>query len=196
MKILLGSKNPSKLRAVEIALSKMNIENFEIIPYDVQSETSSKPIGYEIIKGAENRNSNLKKIALNNEILYDYLCSIEGGFSLDENGLPFVITYCIIEDKNGKKSTGKSLGIRLTKTMFDFVKNGGSLNKIIEEIMQTSNNKQNLGIMGYLTSGLYNREYVDSEAVISAMIPFMYYKKREKINDYIKKYNDDKNNDF
>lgn len=58
MKILLGSKNPSKLRAVEIALSKMNIENFEIIPYDVQSETSSKPTGYEIIRGAENRNSN------------------------------------------------------------------------------------------------------------------------------------------
>lgn len=60
---------------------------------------------------------------------------MEGGFSLDENGLPFVVTYCIIGDASEKKSTGKSLGIRLSKTMFDFVKSGGSLNKVIESII-------------------------------------------------------------
>lgn len=65
-------------------------------------------------------------------------------------------TYCVIEDKYGKKSTGKSLGIRLTKPMVEFVKNCGSLNKVIEEILNTSNNKQNLGIMSYLTSRLYS----------------------------------------
>lgn len=41
--------------------------------------------------------------------------------------------------------------------MFDYIKNGGSLNKVIEEILGNSNNKQHLGIMGYLTNGLYNR---------------------------------------
>lgn len=188
MIFLLGSKNPSKKMALELGLQKLNIDKFEIIPFAVESETSSKPIGYEIIRGAENRNKNLKQIAIENNIYYDYLCSIEGGFSLDENGLPFVVTYCVIEDKYGKKSTGKSLGIRLTKTMFDFVKKGGSLNKVIEEILNTSNNKQSLGIMGYLTSGLYSRETVDSEAVVSSLIPFIYYDEREKINNHIKKY--------
>ena len=188
MIFLLGSKNPSKKIALELGLQKLNIDKFEILPFVVESETSSKPIGYEIIRGAENRNKNLKKIAIENNIYYDYLCSIEGGFSLDENGLPFVVTYCVIEDKYGKKSTGKSLGIRLTKTMFDFVKNGGSLNKVIEEILNTSSNKQSLGIMGYLTSGLYSREIIDSEAVVSSLIPFIYYGEREKINNHIKKY--------
>lgn len=187
MRILLGSKNPSKRNAVKIALEKLGFNEYEIISYDVPSGTNSKPIGYEIIRGAENRNLALKEYSLKNEIEYDYLCSIEGGFSLDENGLPFVVTYCIVEDKNSKKSTGKSLGIRLTKTMFDYLKNGGSLNKIVEEITQTENNKQSLGIMGYLTNGLYNRESVDSEAVISSFIPFAYKEQREKLDHYIKK---------
>lgn len=93
MKMLLGSKNSSKLRALESAIKQLNITNYEIITYEVNSKTSSKPIGFEIIRGAENRNQALKEIAINNNIDYDFLCSIEGGFSLDENGLPFVVTY-------------------------------------------------------------------------------------------------------
>lgn len=187
MKILLGSKNPSKKRAVEIALNKLEIANFEIISYDAKSNTNSKPIGYEIIRGAENRNYSLKQYAMESNIDYDYLCSVEGGFSLDENGLPFVVTYCVTENKYGKKSTGKSLGIRLSKTMFDYLKNGGSLNRIIEKIKGNTNNKQSLGIMGYLTNGFYNREMVDSEAVISSLIPFIYKEERDQLDQYIKK---------
>ncbi len=185
MIILLGSKNPSKLNALRKALKKLNMSEYEIFSYDVLSETNSKPIGFEIIRGAENRNKNLKKYALDNNIKYDYLCSIEGGFSLDENGLPFVVTYCVIEDKYGKKSTGKSLGIRLSKTMFNYLKAGGSLNKAIEKITNNTNNKQNLGVMGYLSNGLYKRESVDSEAIVSSFISHIYKKQRETLDKYI-----------
>ena len=105
MIILLGSKNLAKTNAVDNALIKLGIEEYEIIPVAVESNTNSKPVGYEIIRGAENRNIGLKEYALENKISYDYLCSIEGGYSVDENGLPFVVTYCVIEDKFGKKST-------------------------------------------------------------------------------------------
>ncbi len=187
MKFLLGSKNPSKRKALEIALKKLEFSDYEIISYNAPSNTNSKPIGYEIIRGAENRNLAIKEYATKNDIEYDYLCSIEGGFSLDENGIPFVVTYCVTEDKFGKKSTGKSLGVRITKVMFDYLKNGGSLNKVIEEIIQKDNNKQALGIIGYLTNGLYDRANVDSEAIISSLIPFIYNEQREKLNQYIKK---------
>lgn len=188
MKILLGSKNPSKRKSLEKALQELKISDYEILFYDVSSSVSSKPIGYEIIRGADNRNQELKKIASNNGINYDYLCSIEGGFSVDENGLPFVVTYCIIEDKCGKKSTGKSLGIRISKSMFEFVKNGGSLNKIIEQINLEDNNKQKLGITGYLTNGLYNREKVDKDAVISSFISFIFQEQKKELENHIKKY--------
>lgn len=185
MIILLGSKNPSKRNALEKALLKLNISDYEIIQVDAKSNTSSKPIGFEIIRGAENRNLELKEYAQENNITYDYLCSIEGGFSVDENGLPFVVTYCVTEDINGKKSTGKSLGVRLTRAMYRYVREGGSLNKLIEKINKESNNKQKLGITGYLTNGLYSREDVDSDSVVSSLIPFIYKEEKDTLNKYV-----------
>ena len=79
------------------------------------------------------------------------------------------------------------MGIRLTKTMFDYIKMGGSLNKVIEEIVGNSNNKQTLGIMGYLTNGMYSREDIDSEAVISSFISFVYSKQKELLDENIRK---------
>lgn len=35
---------------------ELKIDNYEIISFDVKSGVSSKPIGKEIIRGAENRN--------------------------------------------------------------------------------------------------------------------------------------------
>lgn len=186
MKILLGSQNPSKKRALEKALDKLNIKDYEIITYNAESNVNSKPIGFEIIRGAENRNKVLLNYAKENNIDYDYLCSIEGGFSLDENGLPFVVTYCITENKLGKKSTGKSIGIRLSKEMFEYLKQGKSLNKAIEDITLQENNKYALGITGFLTNGLYTREDVDKDAVTSSFISFIYSKQREQLENYIK----------
>lgn len=186
MIILLGSKNESKYRSLEKALNELGITEYEIIPFDVNSGVSSKPIGYEIIRGADNRNQELKAQAINNNIKYDYLCSIEGGFSLDENGLPFVVTYCIIENSLGDKSTGKSLGVRITQTMFDYVKEGGSLNKIIEEITNVENNKKNDGIIGYLSNSFYKRDEIEKEAVISSLIPIIYKENRNKLDESIK----------
>lgn len=185
MKILLGSENPSKRTSLEEALIALNVKDYEIISFKVDSNVSSKPIGYEIIRGADNRNQELKKIAFDNNIQYDYLCSLEGGFSTDENGLPFVVTYCIVEDKAGKKSTGKSLGVRISKIMFDFVKNGGSLNTVVEEIIKVDNNKQKLGITGYLSDGLYNRFEVDKDAIISSFISFIYRSQKEELEQHI-----------
>ena len=108
-----------------------------------------------------------------------------GTLSIDENGLPFIVTYCIVEDSNGKKSTGSSLGIRISKTMFEFIKNGGSLNKVIESIICDENNKQKQGITGYLSGNIYNREFVDCDAVVSAFIPFVFYKEQEALDNQI-----------
>ena len=70
--------------------------------------------------------------------------------------------------------------------MYEHIKQGNSLNKAIEEINKTENNKQNSGITGYLTNGLYNKEDVDKDAIISSMISFIYYEQRKKLNNYIK----------
>lgn len=185
MIIFLGSINQSKKRSLKMALLELGIDEFDIKCFDSASSVNSKPIGYEIIRGADNRNQETKKYANILGMKYDYLCAVEGGFSLDENGLPFVVTYAIIEDIDGKKSTGKSLGIRIRKDWFDYIKDGGSLNEIIEEITSETNNKYLQGITGYLTNGLYNRDEFDKEAVISAFVPILFKENRDIISERI-----------
>lgn len=186
MVILLGSKNPSKKRSLEKALIELEIEDFDVKCIDSDSGVNSNPIGYEIIRGADNRNQQSKLYAEKHNIKYDYLYAIEGGYSLDENGLPFVITYAIVEDVNGKKSTGKSLGIRLRKDMFDYIKSGGSLNDLIEEITNQNDNKSLQGITGYLSGGLLNRDEVDKVAVVSAFVTILFKKNRDILSEKIK----------
>lgn len=192
MKILLGSKNPNKKLALIKALEELNIKDFKIITFNVDSNVSSKPINADIIKGADNRNKHLRAIAVDKGIEYDYLCSIEGGFELDDNNLPFIVTYCIIEDELGKKSTGKSLGLRITKTMYNYVLGGGSLNKVIEDLSNIKDNKQSQGITGYLSNGIFNRSEIDKDAVISSFISFIFKENKillDKHIDYFKNYN-------
>ncbi|KKQ93520.1 MAG: putative non-canonical purine NTP phosphatase [candidate division CPR2 bacterium GW2011_GWC2_39_10] len=187
MKIILGSENPAKKKAVELALEELGVPRIEIACVDSGSSVSSKPIGFEIIRGAENRNKASKDYAKVKALDYDYLCAIEGGFSLDENGLPFVVTYAIVEDKNGKKSTGKSLGLRLQKEVFDFIKSGGSVNEVIGSLTNSKKNKHDQGVTGFLTNGLMKRDIFDKDAVISAFVPFIFKKERENLLGVIKK---------
>lgn len=68
--------------------------------------------------------------------------------------------------------------------MFNYVKNGNSLNKVIESIVGNSSNKKDNGITGYLTNGYYRRDMFESTAVMSAMQALinyqLSYKKLEK----------------
>ena len=186
MVVALASLNPSKKKSLEATLKLLKIDYDEIIAIKVDSNVSSKPVGYEIIRGADNRNKASKSFLNKVGLEYDYLCAIEGGCSIDENGIPFIVTYVIIEDRKGKKSTGKSLGLRLRKDMFEYYKNGGSLNKLIEEVNESENNKTKQGITGYLSSEMYERSKVDMEAVVSAFIPFIYKEKRDLLSEKIK----------
>ena len=53
--------------------------------------------------------------------------------------------------------------------MFNYVKEEKSLNKVIEEILNSNLNKKYNGITGYLTNGYYRRDKFESSAVVSAM---------------------------
>ena len=57
----------------------------------------------------------------------------------------------------------------ISKKMFEWVKDGKSLNSVIEEILGNSENKKSNGISGFLTHGYYYRSKFDSSSIISAM---------------------------
>lgn len=188
MNIILGSLNPSKKKAIEIALSNLKINDYNINGIDVKSNVSSRPINEEIMLGARNRNLNLKTECLANNIAYDYLISIEGGFS-EENDKYYVITCTVIENSLGVEYTGKSAVLEISSTMYEYVKSGKSLNKLIEIIKGVEQNKKSGGITGYLAQNIdaYNRAIIDSVSVMGAFLPFYNREQYLKLDELIER---------
>ena len=78
MKILVGSLNPVKLKAVEEAFQK-HFDDIEISEIDVPSGVSNQPIGDETFIGAENRAIALKNINDAKNLKAEFFVGIEGG---------------------------------------------------------------------------------------------------------------------
>ena len=169
MKIIVGSENMSKIRSVKLALEELNIDDADINGISVESMVSSKPLNNETLKGARNRNKNLYNYCIKNNIPFDFLVSLEGGYEKVDD---FYINF---EIKNGKSN-----GLQITERMFEYVRDGKSLNKVIESIVNNSNNKKNNGITGYLTNGYYRRDIFESSAVVSAMQTLLNFKSSYK----------------
>ena len=179
MKIVLGSMNVSKQRSILIAMNELGFDDISIVPVNVNSLVSSKPINDETLIGAKNRNHGLYNYCMENDISFDLLISIEGGYEQIDNTY-FIVTYASILDQNGNEFIGKSSGLQITERMFNYVKDGKSLNKVIECILGNSSNKKDNGITGYLTTGYYRRDIFESSAVISAMETLLNFKSNYK----------------
>ena len=110
MNIVLGSKNSSKKRSIEIALTQLGITDYTISCIDVQSRVSSKPINEEILIGAQNRTIALINYCQKNSVDYDVLISLEGGYEQIENNY-FIVTYADVFTKEWGRFIGKSQGM-------------------------------------------------------------------------------------
>lgn len=184
MNIILGSENTSKERAIRIALDELNIEDATITKIAVDSKVSARPINEDTLVGAKNRNQALLEYCKNNNIPFDLLISIEGGYE-EVAGEYFIATYASIINRDGKEFIGKSEGLAISKQMFEWVRQGKSLNKLIEAIMQNKENKRKQGITGYLTQGHYRRDKFESHAVLSALLSMLNEKSYRTLDDRI-----------
>jgi len=96
MKIILGSKNPSKINAIKLAMQTLGYQDIEILSIDVPSEVSSKPINEETLIGAQNRNKNLYEYCWERNIAFDLLISIEGGYEKVNNTYFIVLENIVV----------------------------------------------------------------------------------------------------
>lgn len=179
MNIVLGSKNNSKERSIKLAMRKLGYEDIRVNSIDISSMVSSKPINEETLIGAKNRNHNLYCYCTKNNIPFDLLISIEGGYEQIADTY-FIVSYASIFDSFGNEFIGKSSGIQITERMFNYVKDGKSLNTVIEGILNTTYNKRSNGITGYLTNGYYRRDIFEAEAIISAIQSMLNYESSYK----------------
>ncbi len=171
MKILVGSKNPVKIKAVEKAF-KNYFDVVSAIGVDANSNVPDQPIGDETYKGAENRAEFLVKLNSKENLEADYFVGIEGGISKTFNKWFAFGCMCII-DKNLNKSFGTSSHFELPELMVKKLLNGIELGTVMDEQTNEHNTKQNSGAIGYFTKGQIDRENLYMQGLTVALIPFI-----------------------
>lgn len=167
MKVVVGSKNPVKIRAVENIVKKIWPEA-EIISVDTESGVSVQPRSdEECILGATNR----AKAALKQEAA-DFGVGIEGGTSSTKYGM-FLTGWTVVISKDGRIGLGSGSRLMLPKAIEDRINQGGELGPEMDKLAGTNNIKHKEGAVGLLTKGLVDREMGHAISVVNAFAIFL-----------------------
>ncbi|WP_048057855.1 inosine/xanthosine triphosphatase [Methanothermococcus okinawensis] len=162
--ISVGSKNPVKVKAVEMAMEK-SIGSTLVVEVDANSGVSKQPIGFdETTEGAKNR----AKYAFEAKSSL-YGVGIEAG--LVEIGRKYLdVHVCAIYD--GLDYTiGTSQGFQVPTELVKEMKHGEECGVVAEKIYNIKDIGKKEGIIGYLTNGGINRLNLCESAVLMAMVP-------------------------
>ncbi len=167
-KVIIASKNPAKIKAVELAFTKVfPNDTFVFEGVSVPSDVPDQPMGEEeTLLGAENRVNNTKK-----EYQADYWVGLEGGVS-DKGTELEAFAWMVIQSKKmyGKSRTGSFF---LPAKVAELVHNGMELGHADDVVFGQTNSKQQGGSVGLLTKGVVNRSEYYEQALILALIPFI-----------------------
>ena len=166
MKILMGTKNPGKIQGAREAFEKY-FENIEIEGIAVNSEVGDQPINEEILKGAKNRVKNLKKYAVENEIVADFYISSEAGIT-NLLGAWIDINCVVIEDTKGFQSVGTSQGFPIPDKYIEEIKET-ELGKVMDKIFDGKELGKGKGGISYLTKDVVSRIDLTKNAFIMAL---------------------------
>ncbi len=167
-KVIIASKNPVKIQAVETGFQQMfPEENFCFEGVSVASEVSDQPMSnQETLKGAINRAHNAQSA----NIEAHFWVGIEGGIdTLDQEMEAFA--WIVVQSKHqiGKARTGAFF---LPKKVQALIRQGKELGEADDLVFGDHNSKQKGGAVGLLTGNVIDRKGLYVPAVIMALIPF------------------------
>ncbi|KAF0150318.1 MAG: NTPase [Ignavibacteria bacterium] len=171
MKILVGSRNPVKIKSVEDAF-KNYFDAVAVTGVEVESGVSNQPIGDETFIGAKNRVLTLMKMNETNNLAADFFVGIEGGIVQLFNKW-FAFGCMCVADKEGDIGFGLSPHFELPEIVVKKLLNGIELGDVMDEIQNQENTKQKLGAIGYFTNGVMNRKELYAEGLKAAVVPFL-----------------------
>lgn len=165
MKILVGSKNESKIKGVNKAFNHY-FSNFAIDGMQVESEVNEQPVDSEIFQGAINRVKNLKQFSNN----ADYYVAVESGLT-NFAGEYLIVQVGYIEDKQGRSSMGMSAGFPVPEKLITQIKSLG-LNNVVKQLFP-QNTKIDNGTVGILTDNVISRVDLTEQAIVLALTKFL-----------------------
>ena len=164
IKVIVASKNPAKVSAVESAFAEAFELPLQVSGVSVDSEVSDQPMtDRETLLGARNRVKN----AQHHYPEADYWVGMEAGLEGDHS-------FSWITISNGTRAgESRSAVMRLPQAILDGIAEGKELGDVMDEQFNTVNIKQKGGAVGLFTKGLLSRSSVYHQALILALVPFI-----------------------
>lgn len=175
MKVVICSKSPSKLKAVQAAFEFIYPDTkIEYIQVSSDSSIHIQPIGVEMtMAGAMNRISSAMD---NHKESADFYVSIESGVNLlfGDTILCFsgVVVYHV---ESGYQSKTLSAAYPLPYNIYHegIFKDLHDVGEITDAYFETQGSKSATGCFGLISNGLFTRDEVDAEAIKGALLPFI-----------------------
>lgn len=170
MMVVVASRNPVKIEAAKQAFaSQFPSSDIEISCVNVESGVSHQPYGdHETRKGARNRAEEAQRVYP----LADFCVGLEGGIeSIGDQLMAFA--WMVVRGSNGKTGEARSATLPLPPAVKKLVEGGLELGEANDRVFSTANSKQAGGAYGLLTDGRYTREFIYSQTLILALIPFV-----------------------
>lgn len=168
MKIIIGSKNPAKIMAVQTAFSDYEAE---IISKDVPSGVSDQPFSdEETIKGAINRAYGALELSGGQIGI-----GLEGGVQKTEYGL-FLCNWGALAEEGKNPILGGGARIPLPEEVSARLFAGEELGPVMDDYAKKVNVRKNEGAVGIFTNGQVNRAEMFSH-VMNLLIGQYEYRK-------------------
>jgi len=174
--VVVGSSNPTKVKAVEEtlrrAVSEMllpRISQFEVHSLEVESGVSAQPVGdEETIRGATTRAEAVLKAMPQT----DWGVGIEGGVVQHQTML-MTTAWCVIRDRLGNISFGGGLMLPLPPAIVRDLETGLELGDATDRLYRVQGSKRAGGVVGHLSKGLETRQQAYESIFTYALVKFL-----------------------
>ena len=170
MKVIVGSQNPVKVRAVQTAFEKMFPEmTFTFEGCAAASGVSDQPMGMEeTLQGALNRAEDCRRAYPD----ADYFCGLESGIIEESDGSMATTAWVVVMNREGYVGKGMSSLHYIPPQVAALVQQGHELGTADDEVFKQQNSKQGGGNIGILTKGVYTRTDKMVEATYCALVAY------------------------
>ena len=167
--IVIGSRNPVKLQAVQLAFRRVFPEvEIHVITVDVASGVADQPMGdHEALSGARNR----ARAASKQAPTADYYVGIEGAIKDTAAGMEAFAWVVVVSQRLAGK--GRTAAFCLPQAVAKLVRDGTELGEAIDAFFDTVDAKCREGAIGLLTRGVLGRAELYEQGIIAALIPFL-----------------------
>lgn len=172
MKILVGSRNPTKIGAVEDVFGQF-FGPVEVIGMEIDSGVAGQPIGEEeTFAGAENRARALLRRNARDELAARFCVGIEGGVT-HLYGRWFAFGVICVADAQGRLGYGVTSHFELPDQVAAALGGGKELGDVIDRLSGLHNTKHDGGAIGHFSHGRLDRRGLASQGIFMALLPFL-----------------------